>query len=448
MSRESRVQSPEPEKQRASTWARMLRGLLGSRLSTLNSRLWRPRDRAGVIRFAPSRRCCDCDACRYFTDEFTRADGAPGDNYLAVSGTWQISGNELINSASGMLLATVPHPSFEPDTRVELTVTIPAGAARVLLDYVDDDNYWYAELAVGDTDAGGLRIVQVASGAATTKASVLPTGGVAADTPTDFCASIDSGVIAASCSQLGMSATAAGSFSSYVWGLAAVYAGSPINFDSLAASRTNTAVCRGCNFPCGYCSEGTYPKQIKVVLPAGQFAHYNPDGLSGCAEAECPLAEGTYYLPRVTCLEYNDIGYHMHAGACPGPDREHEYVGMTGCPFAACTPVPCASEGGYGVLSAIYCLIGETRVLLCLDVKQTTQNGILCDAHSPSYQAWYEHEFGAAWPVPCTWTDVPMTAIQIWDGDHVYTSPGAAPSGTFQRCLPDWSISPVITAIP
>lgn len=399
-----------------------------------------------MFRFSPGRCCCGDEGCRFFQDDFTRADNDDPGNYIEESGDWDVSSNQLANLSTGTLISPVEHPTGEPNIRVQVTVVIPAGAARIVLDYVDSDNYWYAEAAVGGTGTGGVSIVQVSGGSPTTMASVLPEGGLSSDTPINFCASIEDGIIIASA---GLTAVASGTFSSPVWGLAAINSGSHILFDSVDVSKTHTTDCRGCNYPCAFCQDGTWPTQFKVVLPEGMFGYYNSDGLDGCTEENCPLGEGTYYLPRTTCLEYNDIGLHTHVGSCMAADRDHDHDSLIGCAYAKCSLVECESSG-FAVMASLYCIITETAVTLYIDNKSTTLNGTECTGGLPLYQALYQHEFTEVQPVNCRWTDLELDFLQLWDGDTVYDAPPGPPStgGTYQRCLPLTTAIPVLTAIP
>ncbi len=92
--------------------------------------------------------CC-CETCTIAEDTFNRADSAtPGTAWQVVSGTWEIVSNALSEtSGAGLVFLKKTHPKNSPTGVVYVDLLGPANGTkhRVLVNYVDDENYLYAE---------------------------------------------------------------------------------------------------------------------------------------------------------------------------------------------------------------------------------------------------------------------------------------------------------------
>lgn len=114
--------------------------------------------------------CC----CRLFQDNFQRADSSDvGDEWDEVSGGWEIASNRLKNTASNSLIVVakgrdVPGSDGLPHTQAiwAPTNSVSSGAVyRVVVDYVDSDNYHFLEIT--DGTPGSVRLWKRSSGSNT-----------------------------------------------------------------------------------------------------------------------------------------------------------------------------------------------------------------------------------------------------------------------------------------
>lgn len=105
--------------------------------------------------------CCPCEDCRVFRDPFNRAPGTDmGSNWSEVAGDWTLTayGTARIESANAQLIST----SAASQVGVKLMSMVRADASgdivRLILSYVDADNYLFAEWKCGSN--GYLRIYE------------------------------------------------------------------------------------------------------------------------------------------------------------------------------------------------------------------------------------------------------------------------------------------------
>ena len=117
-----------------------------------------------------SRRCC-CpgEDCIYFEDDFNRADDTDlGADWTEAVGDWSVSSNKLSVSSSDAVV-TCDETDPDGDTAVIVVVTLQGVAGgdqlRILVDYVDADNYWFGEVEwATDGYSGVLRLYQRSDG--------------------------------------------------------------------------------------------------------------------------------------------------------------------------------------------------------------------------------------------------------------------------------------------
>lgn len=231
--------------------------------------------------------CCCTPSCTFFTDNFNRSDDDDPGAYTEVSGDWDISSNKLVTSSSnGVLIADAEHPDGEPNIKVSVTVNIATSGdtARIILDYVDSNNYWFAEVKAGT--GAYLRIYQRASGSNTQKAqntAAISTGSIT------LCAAItNSSIISASISG-GGSTGSTGSFSSNSWGLGSGAISGTLQFSTASAAVTSPT-CSACDMFCeDLCTDDKVASSYKVVIT----------GITGsfCSTGDCSGYDGTYYIP-------------------------------------------------------------------------------------------------------------------------------------------------------
>lgn len=114
-------------------------------------------------------------ACDFHDDDFNRADSSSlGSNWTVVSGTWDIHTNALrTTSANAVVINT---NVLTPGANGWAVVATPDGTefGRLILGYVDANNYYYAEGRNAIVGAGrASRIVQKSSGTDTVLTEVL-----------------------------------------------------------------------------------------------------------------------------------------------------------------------------------------------------------------------------------------------------------------------------------
>lgn len=116
-------------------------------------------------------------ACNFADDDFNRADSSSlGANWTVVSGTWEIKTNKLKTASSNALVVNTNVPTSGVGLAV---ITSPEtgslyGFSRLILGYVDSNNYYYAEGKEASVSVGSpFRIVQRSGGTDTVLTEIL-----------------------------------------------------------------------------------------------------------------------------------------------------------------------------------------------------------------------------------------------------------------------------------
>lgn len=114
--------------------------------------------------------CCGRD-CQSFEDTFDRADSTSiGGDWNEASGNWQIASN-ILQPDVGDTNAVVHITDAFLDENVKVTVQIQHNVdgdrARVILDYVDNNNYFFFEIMSGGAGTGAFRLYQRSGGSNT-----------------------------------------------------------------------------------------------------------------------------------------------------------------------------------------------------------------------------------------------------------------------------------------
>lgn len=234
--------------------------------------------------------CC-CSNCTYFSDNFDRADSSNlGSDWTEVAGGWEIVSNTLVTSDNAaVLVGTVEQPLAEPNTLVTVTATVSTNGCpvRIILDYQDSSNYWFAEVLAGT--GAYIRIYRRSGGSNTQVASKSITQATGSFT---FAASIKtSDRIAASIGSNVISF--GGSFTSPKWGLGTGTIAAQVQFSNLSVSETNETNCPGVLgiTSCSYCSpNNTAAYTYKIVLA----------GITNGGCSSCSSLNGTYYCTPAT----------------------------------------------------------------------------------------------------------------------------------------------------
>ncbi len=95
--------------------------------------------------------------CTLLEDDFNRSDDTDvGSDWDEVVSGASISSNKLAMAAGAVLISTHPHSS--PNVRVSVTVNGNSSSRfRIIVNYVDIDNYYYSDLVLGGDVTLGVR---------------------------------------------------------------------------------------------------------------------------------------------------------------------------------------------------------------------------------------------------------------------------------------------------
>lgn len=315
----------------------------------------------------PGCSCCPAE-CQFFLDEFTRADDDdPGADWDEVSGDWDIVSNAVSTpDDDAVLICLTEHPEATPDISVtaEITISTNNDIARIILDYTDTDNYWFAEVKAGTGSFNAyLRIYQRAGGVNTQRAGLFITRTTGTFV---VCASIRGTSIEARTGNYQVSYD--GSFSEPVFGIGTGTTTGTIAFTTVSASKTSD-ICPPCGQSCTSCSTGEGPGQLKVVIPTGTY-EWLDNAVNGCLSSECDNADGTYFL---------NPAWGVSAGALPTFDGGH-VNNASQCAYAICVESDCA-EPRNAVCRAIMAIIDTSssntrlRVVLSNDSHLIARDG-------------------------------------------------------------------------
>jgi hypothetical protein len=101
--------------------------------------------------------CTCCGDCTILEDDFDRADSTNlGADWEERVGDWSISGNAAVcASANSLMITTASNPDALPEGYVAVVVSCNTASdlARVIIGYVDDNNYYFAQARFTATDS-------------------------------------------------------------------------------------------------------------------------------------------------------------------------------------------------------------------------------------------------------------------------------------------------------
>ena len=244
--------------------------------------------------FSPSGDACGCcstgDPCALVSDDFDRANSTNlGAGWSEESGDFTISSNKLnYNSGTNaVVINTTTHTSQEVTITVDVRQGITTGTTfRIILSYVDTDNYYYAELTIGSAQT--LRLVERSGGTDTELDSATVTTFAGTSYPFTACMT----EFSFSATANGVSVGAAHSGTSGEFGLGIGAATGPSTFDNFVA-RIVSDTCDDCQRPvCYLCSEAGSADSYEVTISGLT----NTDPVSSCAD--CASFNGTWILTR------------------------------------------------------------------------------------------------------------------------------------------------------
>lgn len=226
--------------------------------------------------------CCCEPGCQFFTDAFSSSGLS---SWTQVSGTWtESSGVASTSSSNAVLLCDTDNPDGDANIKVSCTVNIATDGdtARIILDYIDTNNYWFAEFKAGS--GGYVRIYQRSGGSNTLKDSADPafTAGIG----NHVCMSYRDGQVMASVGGFVISTLA--TLSSDSWGLGTGATSGAITFDDITATKTSDA-CPDC-ISCGACSDEV-PTEFLVDV----------SGVADSTGTDCNNTNAVWTVPFISC---------------------------------------------------------------------------------------------------------------------------------------------------
>ena len=114
--------------------------------------------------------------CQFHDDNFNRADSSSlGSNWTVVSGTWSITSNQLQTSSPSAIVINTNVPTLGTQGMAVRCSTVDY--IRIILGYVDTDNYYYHECVPKGGGDNYSRIVQRSGGVETVLQEVIGNEG-------------------------------------------------------------------------------------------------------------------------------------------------------------------------------------------------------------------------------------------------------------------------------
>ncbi len=228
-----------------------------------------PRPNFGSRR--PCRGCCF--TCVYFSERFARADSSDlGSDWTEVSGAWSISSQELVvSSQNAICKCNEANPQNTPEVVVDIDVTHGTAEGdwvRVIVDYQDSDNYYFADSGLFSANKS-LRLGKRVAGVET----ILKESGITARSPEKIRVMFGQVFCITTWDEDGLNPwmiitdePVAPTTDRVALGAGEI--NEEVAFDNLVLrlhNETNSA-CPGCQYPCTRCVGGFTPPGYDVTL--------------------------------------------------------------------------------------------------------------------------------------------------------------------------------------
>lgn len=283
-----------------------------------------------------------CETCAIESDDFNRANGALGAKWDIRSGSPAVSSNRAaFTDANSFAVTVADNPTGTADGVISATVRATSSntEVRLIIDYVDDDNYHYAQFLINGGSFSVVKLYERTAGADTLLAqSSTFFANVSVDYYVRLClldASLSFGFSSSSPTSLTTkvyyhSTIPHGGLKAGV-GTGALPAGTA-TFDDFVFTKHHDIEqdCEDCFF-CTTC-DAPIPSHIKLVVTGIA----NKAGAPGDACSDCPELNGTFIL-------------YFDAGACTGGTA----CSWRSAPIEEACPVgtfgECADEIGGGI---------------------------------------------------------------------------------------------------
>ena len=209
--------------------------------------------------------CCGC--CTIYADTFATDTIATA--WTSVSGTFTVgSGVASTTDASALMVANTESGAAATAVYCGVTITCATSSdkGRVILAYVDSDNYWYAEIQPGASN-GTLKLFQRSSGSDTQRGSTATVVGYTSGAKT-VCFEIIPGNVLVTTATVAVSYAATVAVASTQAGVGTGSGSSSVTYDNFTYSKHTyeDAACVSCNSFCTNCDSGTCHKEVQVTV--------------------------------------------------------------------------------------------------------------------------------------------------------------------------------------
>lgn len=204
--------------------------------------------------FFPGCVCCTPpDPCALFSDDFA-VDNLATD-WDDRSGTWAVSAGLLTSTSTDALIVSttaVPADATAVYSEVSMSFTATTATGRLVIAYIDDDNYWFAELQAGASD-GTLKLYERSGGTNTQRGSTATVTGLQVNETMEVSLCYADGEFIASASGIFIEYTSTVTIGETQCGVGTGGGAGTRSFDDFAFTRHYTDVeeCARCVKPCG-----------------------------------------------------------------------------------------------------------------------------------------------------------------------------------------------------
>lgn len=290
--------------------------------------------------------CRCCASCDYFTDDFS-ADNLATD-WDDRAGTWAVGSGVLsTTSASALIVTTTESGATATGVYVEVLIrcATTSDIARVVAAYVDDDNYWFAELQPGASN-GTLKLFERAAGSNTQRGPTATILSLNANDQAALSICISPGAVTTvavvgtdfGSNSAGTAYAATVSVDSTKAGVGTGSGSSDVEFDSFVFGKhsVDDPLCYSCSHSCDRCTDSANlaPDAIQLVGTGFADAGLNCDHLNATfiigsdPGLSCAGYQSTF--PAFTDMNCTLISIYLNSSAA--------WVMTTSCsgfPFAA-----------------------------------------------------------------------------------------------------------------
>lgn len=237
-----------------------------------------------------------CCGCNYFTDDYSTDNLAT--DYTAASGSWAVTGGKLTTSSSNaLLIVNATSGSNYHVTTATVTMAASGDENRVVVGYVDTDNYIFLELVQGATTATAKLYKRVAG--INTQIGVTKTLTLSPGSALTFSICCGPELTVARFSRTVKISDSFISTGNKI-GFASGTVGSSVTFDDLTLSKhsTDNATCVTCNTVCNKCLNDIAADNYALLMPDDLTSDV---GCEGCANVAGTWVATQFFNPFPTC---------------------------------------------------------------------------------------------------------------------------------------------------